>query len=81
MANEIFERLRKIISDQLGVEDSEIQPSSHLVEDLNADPISIADLSTKIEEEFDLKIPETNSTNFKTVEDLINFVSDQSGEI
>jgi len=81
MNDEFFGRLRKLISAQLGVEEAEITPASHLQEDLNADPLSIADLIVRIEEEFNLKIPKEQIAQFATVEDILNFISDQTGEI
>lgn len=81
MTDELFTRLKKITSVQLGVDEAEITPTSHLQEDLNADPISIADLIVRIEEEFNLKIPQGVATNFLTVGDILNFISDQTGEI
>ena len=81
MSEELFVRLKKLISLQLGVDAAEITPTSHLQEDLNADPISIADLFVRIEEEFNIKIPQGQSADFLTVEDILNFISDQTGDI
>jgi len=81
MSKELFGRLKKIISSQLGVDEVEITLTSHLQEDLNADPISIADLIVRIEDEFNIKIPQGQAANFLTVEDILNFISDQTGEI
>ena len=78
---EVFEKLKELIARELGVDQSEITPSSHLQEDLNADPLSISDLMIKIEEEFQIKIPENQTTNFKTAGDLMDFISEQIGEI
>ena len=81
MTEELFKHLRKIISSQLGVDEVEITPASHLQEDLNADPISIADLMVRLEEEFNFKIPQGQAQNFLTVGDILNFIADQTGEI
>ena len=81
MSEELFGRLKKIISSQLGVDETEIALTSHLQEDLNADPISIADLIVRIEDEFNIKIPQGHLVNFLTVDDILNFISDQTGEI
>jgi acyl carrier protein len=80
MNEELFARLRKLISAQLGVDEVEITPTSHLQDDLNADPLSIADLIVRLEEEFNLKIPKEQISQFSTVEDILNFISDQTGE-
>lgn len=81
MSEEIFSRLKKIVSDHLGVEESEITEDSHLKDDLNADPISIADLIVGIEKEFSIKIPQGQSADFKKVGDILGFISDQTGEL
>lgn len=81
MSEEILSKLKKIVSDHLGVEESEITEDSHLQDDLNADPISIADLIVGIEEEFSIKIPQGQSVDFKKVGDILAFISDQTGEL
>lgn len=81
MSEEIFSKLKKIVSDHLGVEESEITEDSHLKDDLNADPISIADLIVGIEKEFSIKIPQSQSADFKKVGDILGFISDQTGEL
>ena len=78
---EIFSKVKKLISYQLGVEESEITPASHLQDDLNADPLSVADLIVGLETEFNIKVPKEQIGEFSTVEDILNFVSDQTGEI
>jgi len=81
MNEDILGRLKKLISSKLGVDESEITLNSHLQEDINADPLSIADLHTQIEEEFKIKIPNQASSSFSTVEDILNYILDQTGEI
>lgn len=81
MSEEILSKVKKLISAQLGVEEAEITPTSHLQEDLNADPLSIADLIVGLETEFSVKIPKEQIASFSTVDDIINFISDQTGEI
>jgi acyl carrier protein len=55
--------------------------NSHLQDDLNADPLSIADLIVRLEKEFEVKIPQDQISNFHTVEDISNFIEDKIGEI
>jgi len=73
--------IKKIISQHLGVGEREITDSSDLKEDLNASPLEIADLITKLEEVFRLKIPEDEVQKFSTVGDIITFLSDNIHEI
>ncbi|HEX7456045.1 MAG TPA: acyl carrier protein [Candidatus Nanoarchaeia archaeon] len=81
MSEEILARLKKVVSSQLGVEESEIREESHLQEDLNADPLSIADLIVNLEGEFGIKISQDQAIEFKSVGDILNFISDQTGDI
>lgn len=76
-----FEKIRKIIADHLGVEESEITEESHLQDDLNSDPLSIADLIVSIEDAFSIKISAQENTRFNTVGDIVEFVSDQIGDV
>lgn len=73
--------IKKIISRHLGVGEREISTSSHLKKDLNASPLEIADLITKLEEIFRFKIPEDEAQKFSTVGDIITFLSDNIHEI
>lgn len=81
MNKEIFERVRKTISDQLGVDESTITPEAYLQEDLNADPLSVADLIVALEEEFSLRVPNDQTVKFSKVEDIVNFIADQTGDL
>jgi acyl carrier protein len=76
----IFDQLRKLISAQWGVPEDQITPQSYLKDDLNADPLSIADLIASIGEKFKVGIPPEESSHFQTVEDILNFLSDQVTE-
>lgn len=80
MSEETFEKIKETVSSVLGVEKSEITESSHLLEDLNADPLSIADLIVALEKEFDIQIPQVSVSSFTTVGDILNYISDQVGD-
>ena len=81
MSEEYFTRLKKTIAAQLGIDELEITEDSHLQDDLNADPISIADLIVEIEEEFKIKIPQNQAADFNTVGDILSFILDQTGDL
>jgi len=81
MKEEIYNHLKKLISTHLGVNENDIELHSDLKNDLNADPIAIGDLIVAIENEFNISIPQDISIKFFTVEDILNFVSEQKGEI
>jgi acyl carrier protein len=75
------EKLRKIISEQLGVDEGQITEGSHFKDDLNADPLSMADLVVNIEENYNIKIPPDELMKFNTVGDVANFLADNMTEV
>lgn len=74
------EKLTKIIAEQLGVETDQITNDSHFQDDLNADPLSMADLVVNIEDQFKIKIPQEELLRFNTVGDVANFLADNMTE-
>ncbi len=77
----IFERLKKIIREQLGVEDGEIVPSANFVDDLGADSLDLIELVMVIEEEFStpsrkVEIPDEDAEKMVTVRDAVDYVKD-----
>lgn len=77
----ILDSLKKLIAEQLGVESDQITTDSHFQDDLNADPLSLADLVVSIEEEFKIKIPQEELIKFNTVGDIVNFLTDNMAEV
>ena len=71
---EIFEKLKGIIVDQLGVEESTVKPEAAFVEDLSADSLDIVELVMAIEEEFELEISDQAAESIVTVQDVINYI-------
>jgi len=77
----ILQRLKKVISEQLGVEEDPIEPSASFVEDLNVDPEDLAELITAVEEQFStrdrkLEIADEDIGEIATVQDLIDCLHD-----
>ena len=81
MNNETTQKLLKIISGQLGVDESEIKVDSHLQEDLDADQLSIADLLVAVEKEFDVSLDQKQTAKISTVGDILNLITDQTGDV
>lgn len=71
---EIFEKLKEIIVEQLGVEEDAVKPEATFVEDLSADSLDIVELVMGIEEEFELEIPDQAAESIVTVQDVINYI-------
>ncbi len=63
----VDERLRKIIADQLGVEEERVTPEAHFIEDLNADSLDLVELIMALEEEFGVEISDEEANNLTTV--------------
>lgn len=69
-----FEKVCKIISNQLGIEAASISPDSRLIEDLHADSLDIVELVMDVEQEFDVEIPDEALVKMKTVADFLEFL-------
>jgi len=78
---EIENQVKQVISEHLGVSEEEINLNSHLQDDLNSDPLSMADIVISLEDKFVIEIPAEESQRFNTVGDICNYISDVLGEI
>ena len=77
----VFERVKKIIVDQLGVEEVEVVPSASFVDDLNADSLDLVELIMSFEEEFSsegksLEISDEDAEKIVTVQDAVDYLRD-----
>jgi acyl carrier protein len=72
----IEERVKEIISEQLGVEEGEVTPAAKFIEDLGADSLDTVELVMAFEEEFDLEIPDEDAEKITTVGDAIQYIKD-----
>ncbi len=72
---ESMDRVKKIIVDQLGVDESKITENSSFVDDLGADSLDIVELIMAFEEEFDIEIPDEDAEKMKTVGDAIKYLN------
>ena len=79
MANQdIYDRLKKIVVDQLGVDESEVVPSASFVEDLNADSLDLVELIMSLEEEFKLQISDEDAEKITTVQEAQDYIEEHS---
>jgi len=81
----IFERIKKIIVDQLGVEEEEVLPSARFVDDLGADSLDLVELMMSLEEEFTnpsqkIEIPDEDAEKIVTIQDAIDYIKDRGIE-
>jgi len=76
-----FERLKKIVVEQLGVEETEVVPTASFVDDLGADSLDLVELIMSLEEEFSnpsqkIEIPDEDAEKILTVQDVIDYLKD-----
>ena len=77
----VFERVRKMVVEQLGVEEEQVVPSASFVEDLNADSLDLVELIMSMEEEFGkdgktLEISDEDAEKIVTVQDAVDYLKD-----
>jgi acyl carrier protein len=77
----IYERLKKIVVDQLGVEDGEVVPTANFVDDLGADSLDLVELIMALEEGFSdssrkVEIPDEDAEKIVTVQDAVDYLKD-----
>ena len=70
----IQEKVTKIISEQLGVNEENVKGSTSFVDDLGADSLDIVELVMAMEEEFNIEIPDEEAEKLKTVQDVFNYI-------
>lgn len=70
----VFEKVKKIIVEQLGAEEDEITMESSFIDDLGADSLDIVELIMALEEEFDLEIPDSEAEKIATVGDAVDYI-------
>jgi acyl carrier protein len=71
---ELIEKIRQIISEQLGIDEAEITPSASLMEDLGADSLDQVELVMALEEAFDLEIADEDAEKILRVQDALDYV-------
>lgn len=74
----MFEKVRQIIIEQLGIEESEITMESSFIDDLGADSLDIVELIMALEEEFNLEIPDEEAEKIATVGDVVEYIKAHS---
>jgi acyl carrier protein len=78
----VFERIKKIVVDQLGVEESEVMPTASFVDDLGADSLDLVELIMSLEEEFGepgqkVEIPDEDAEKIVTVQDAVDYIHER----
>ena len=75
---DVFEKVKKILCDQLDLEEEQVTEEAEVIEDLGSDSLDIVDLVMTLEEEFDTEIPDEDIENLKTVGDIVKYIEDHA---
>ncbi|MDZ7726851.1 MAG: acyl carrier protein [Dehalococcoidia bacterium] len=80
----VFERVRAIVVEQLGVDEEEVVPAASFVDDLNADSLDLVELIMSLEEEFssdvEMEISDEDAEKIATVQDAVDYLRDHGVE-
>ena len=78
----VFDRVKKIVVEQLGVDEEEVIPTANFVDDLGADSLDLVELVMSLEEEFSetgqkVEIPDEDAEKIATVQDAVDYIHDR----
>jgi len=73
-----FDRVKKVVVDQLDVNEDEVTPTASFVDDLGADSLDQVELIMAFEEEFDIEIPDEDAEKISTVGDAVNYIDEKT---
>ncbi len=76
---EIEQKVKEIIVEQLGVDESEVTPEASFIDDLGADSLDTVELVMAFEEAFDIEIPDEDAEKITTVKDAVEYVKNKLG--
>ena len=79
MNDEIYNKLKGIIVEQLGVKESEISMDAHFADDLGADSLDIVEMIMAVEEEFNIQVTDEEAEALAKVSDVVNFIETHKG--
>ena len=71
------DRVKKIITEQLGVDEEDVTPEANFVEDLGADSLDTVELVMAFEEEFGIEIPDEDAEKILTVQQAVDYISEK----
>ena len=75
-----FDRVRKVVVEQLQRSEDEVTPQASFVDDLGADSLDVVELVMGLEEEFDIEIPDEDAEKIATVQDAVKYIESKTGE-
>jgi len=75
MGSSLEEKVKAIIVDQLNLTEADVTAAAHFVDDLGADSLDTVELVMKLEEDFDIDIPDEDAEKIQTVQDAIDYIN------
>lgn len=69
-----FEKVKKVVAEQMGVDEASISMDTSFVDDLGADSLDVVELIMALEEEFDMEFPDGDGENIKTIGDVVEYI-------
>ena len=76
----VFDRVKGIVVDQLGVAEAEVTPEASFTDDLGADSLDVVELVMALEEEFGVEIPDEDAEKIATVGEAVKYIEAHAGE-
>jgi len=73
-----FDRVKKVVVEQLDVAEDEVTPQASFVDDLGADSLDVVELVMGLEEEFDIEIPDEDAEKITTVQEAVDYIESKS---
>lgn len=77
-SEEIFEKVKGIIVEQLGASETSVTLEASFIDDLGADSLDIVELIMALEEEFDMEIPDSDAEKIATVNDVVEYIKENA---
>ncbi len=74
--SEVFDKVKKVVIEQLGVESEKVTLESSFINDLGADSLDTVELVMALEEEFNIEIPDEDAEKIKRVSDVVNYIEE-----
>ena len=77
-SEEVFDKVKEIIVEQLGVAEDSVTTEASFIDDLGADSLDIVELIMALEEEFDMEIPDADAEKIVTVNDVVEYIKENA---
>jgi acyl carrier protein len=77
VADSVFDKVKEIIVDQLGVSEEAVTPNASFIDDLGADSLDTVELVMAMEEEFGIEIPDEDAEKIRTVQDTVEYIQNK----